>query len=212
MSSFDKSFLNDKLDYVFKELKCAAKVNFAFRFVLKNIEDGMCRYFYAHENNTIMEATKLVRIQVDMTNLKDRMQKMDIVDNCTRERANTKWKFYKLTNLTIFASLLKDVPMGCIDTILPEPLLNNHNVNCLTFEKNTLQPYNDNLCLFKALALHLHGNKKLEEETSKIFNLFLKNSEESDPSKFQGVHLTDIPKVEEMLQLNNLPLWHWFCG
>ena len=48
MSSFDMSLLNDKLDYVFKELKCAAKVNFAFGFVLKNIEDGMCRYFYAH--------------------------------------------------------------------------------------------------------------------------------------------------------------------
>ena len=55
MSSFDMSLLNDKLDYVFKELKCAAKVNLAFGFVLKNIEDGMCRYFYAHENNTIME-------------------------------------------------------------------------------------------------------------------------------------------------------------
>ena len=27
MSSFDVSLLNDKLDYVFKELKCAAKVN-----------------------------------------------------------------------------------------------------------------------------------------------------------------------------------------
>ena len=48
MSSFDMSLLNDKLDYVFKELKCAAKVNLAFGFVLKNIEDGMCRYFYAH--------------------------------------------------------------------------------------------------------------------------------------------------------------------
>ena len=30
MSSFDMSFVNDQLDYVFKELKCAAKVNFAF--------------------------------------------------------------------------------------------------------------------------------------------------------------------------------------
>ena len=55
MLSFDVSLLNDKLDYEFKELKCAAKVNLAFGFVLKNIEDGMCRYFYAHENNTIME-------------------------------------------------------------------------------------------------------------------------------------------------------------
>ena len=90
MSSFDMSLLNGKLDYVFKELKCAAKVNLAFGFVLKNIEDGMCRYFYAHDNNTIMERAKLVCTKADMTNLKDRMQKMDIVDICTRERANTK--------------------------------------------------------------------------------------------------------------------------
>ena len=199
MSSFNMSLLNDKLDYVFKELKCAAKVNLAFGFNLKNIEDGMCRYFYAHENNNIMERSKHVCTQADMTNLKDRMQKMDIVDICTRERANTKWKVYELTNLTIFASLPKDVPMVSKDTLLPEPLLKNHNVHCLIFEKNTLQPYNDNLCLFRALALHLHGNKKkLEEETSKLFNLFLNNSEERDPSKFQGSHMTDIPKVEEM--------------
>ena len=80
------SLLNDKLDYVFKELKCAAKVNLAFGFVLKNIEDGMCIYFYAHENNTVMERSKLVCTQTDMTNSKDKMQKLDIVDICTRER------------------------------------------------------------------------------------------------------------------------------
>ena len=127
---------------------------------------------------------------------------MDIIDLCTRERANTKWKFYKLTNVTVFAALLKDLPMGCKDTVLPEPLLKNHNVNCLTFERNTRPPYNDNLCLFRALALHLHGNERLEEETSKFFNLFLNNSEEGDVSKFQGVHLNDIPKVEDLMQLN----------
>ena len=43
-----------------------------------------------------MERSKLVCTQADMTNLKDRMQKIDIVDICTRERTNTKWKFYKL--------------------------------------------------------------------------------------------------------------------
>ena len=83
--------------------------------------------------------------QADMTNREDRMQRIDIVDISTRERAKTKWKFYKLTNLTIFASLLKDVPMGCKDTVLPETLLKNHNVKCLPFERNTSQPYNDNL-------------------------------------------------------------------
>ena len=83
--------------------------------------------------------------------------------------------------------------MGCKDTVLLEPHLRNRNVNCLTFEKNTLQPCNDNLCLFRALALHWHGNKKLEEESSKILNFFLNNSKERDPSKFQGVQMTDIP-------------------
>ena len=75
-------------------------------------------------------------------------------------------------------------------------------MNCLTFEGNTRQTYNDNLCLFRALALHLHGNEKLEEETSKRFNLFHNNSEERIVSNFQVVHLNDIPKVEDLLQLN----------
>ena len=72
----------------------------------------------------------------DKTNLKEELQKMDIVDLFTRERANTKWKFCKLTNLTVFAALLKDVPMGCKDSALPELLLKNQNVNCLTYEQD----------------------------------------------------------------------------
>ena len=172
MSTFDNSLINQNMELIFKGLECAAKVNLAFGFVLKNVEDGSCRYFYAHENNTLIERLKLVCTPDDITNLKENLQKVDIVDLCTRERANTKWKFYKLTKLTVFAVLLKDVPMGCKDCVPPEPLLKNQNVKCLTFEKNTRKPYNDNLRLFRAVALHLFGNERLEEETSKIFNLF----------------------------------------
>ena len=101
--------------------------------------------------------------------------------------------------------------MGCKDSVLAVPLVRNCNVNCLTFERNTRQPYNDNLCLFRALALHLHGNEKLDAETSKLFNLFLNNSEEEDVSKFRGVHLNDIPKVEDLLQLDNFLYDSDFC-
>ena len=130
---------------------------------------------------------------------------MVLFDHCTRERANTKWTFYKLTNLTVFAALLKDVPMGCKESVLPEPLLKNQNVSCPTYEQNTQKPYKDNLCLFRALALHLHGNERLDEETSKIFNLFLNNCGEAVPSKFQDAHMTYVPKWEEMLKLNIFP-------
>ena len=56
---------------------------------------------------------------------------------------------------------------------------------------------------FRAVGFHLFGNDILEEETSKILNVLLNNCGEGDPSMFQEVHMTDIPKVEEMLQLNN---------
>ena len=90
MSTFDTSLINKKLDLVFKGLECAAKVNLAFGFVLENVEDGACRYFYAHENYTLMERSKLVCTPDDITNLKEKLQKLDIVELCTRERANTK--------------------------------------------------------------------------------------------------------------------------
>ena len=135
MSSLDNSLINKNLGLVLNGLKCAAKVKHALGFVLKYAEDGSCRYFYAHENSTVIERSKLVCTPDDITNLKEKIQKVDVVDLCTRERANTKWKFYKLTNLTVFAALLKDVPMGCKDSALPEALLKNQNVKCLTFEK-----------------------------------------------------------------------------
>ena len=96
-----------------------------------------------------------------------------IFDSCCRGRLNTKWRFYKLINLAVFAVFFKDVPMGCKDAVLPKPLLKNQTINCLTFEENTRQPYNNNLCIFRALALLLQGNQKLQEEASKIVNLFI---------------------------------------
>ena len=194
--------IEEKLDRVLDKLKCVAKLNLALGFILKNMEDGKFRYFYAHENNTLLEQAKLVSNRDEMVKLKEILQKTDVIESCTKERSNTKWRFFKLTNLTIFAALLRDIPMGCKDAVLPESLLRNPSIYCLIFERNTRQPYKDNLCLFRALALHLHGNERLEEETSKLFNLFLVNSTNLDPSKFQGVCIDDVPSVEDIVGIN----------
>ena len=94
--------------------------------------------------------------------------------------------------------------MGCKNAALPEPLLENHTLNCLTFGRNTRQPYNDNLCLFCALALHMHGNQRLEEETSKLFNLFINKTDGPSLNHFQRVHMNDTSTVEDLLTLNIL--------
>ena len=124
----------------------------------------------------------------DLAKLKNFLNKTDVIVSCSRERKITKWRFYKLTNLTVFAALLQQVPMGRKNAVLPEPLLKNHRINCLTFKENTRQPYNYNMCLFCALALHMHGNQRLEEENSKKFNLFINKMDGLSPNQFQRVH------------------------
>ena len=92
--------------------------------------------------------------------------------------------------------------MGCKDAVLREHLLRSCTINCLTFEENTRQPCNNNFCLFRAFALHLHGTQRLEEETSKLFNLFIDKMDGLNPNQFQGVQMNDIPTVEDLLTLN----------
>ena len=177
-------------------------MNLAFGSILKNLEDGGIRYFYAHEKNTLLDRSKLVCTHEDLAKLRDFLNQTDVIESCSRERTNTKWRLYKLTNLTVFAALLKDVPMGCKNAVLPEPLLRIGTINCLTYEENTRQPHNDNLCLFRALALHLHGFQRLEEKTSKLFNLFINKVDGLSADQFQEVHMNDIPFVEDLLTLN----------
>ena len=123
VETLNETTVNEILDHFFNSLKCAAKVNLVFGFILINIEDGVFRYFYEHENNTLLDRSKIVCTHDYLAKLKDFLNKTDVIESCSRERMNTKWRFYKLTNLTVFAALLKDVSMGCKDTVVPEPLV-----------------------------------------------------------------------------------------
>ena len=187
VKTLNKTIVNEKIDQFFNNLKCSAKVNVAIGCILDNIEDGGFRYFYAHENITLLDRSKLVCTYDDLAKLKDYVNKTDVIESCSREKMNTKWRFYKLTNLTVIAALLKDVPMGCKNAVSTERLLRNRTINSLTNEGNTRPPYNEKLCVFRALALHLHGTQRLKEETSKMFSLFNNKMVGLSPYQFKGV-------------------------
>ena len=70
VETLNETIVNKKLEHFFNNLKCAAKVNLAFGFILKNIKDGGFRYFYAHENNTLLDRSKLVCTLDDLAKLK----------------------------------------------------------------------------------------------------------------------------------------------
>ena len=120
-----------------------------------------------------MERSQIVFSEDKMTNLKEKLQPTDLVYHCRRKGAKNNWKSYELSNFTAVASLLKIYPEVVKKTVLPEQLLKNHNVTFLTVERNTRQPYNENFCLFRTLAVHLHDNEKMEEEeTAKLLIIF----------------------------------------
>ena len=58
--TLDKKNLLEMLDVVFDCLNCPAELILAFGFVLRSEENGSCRYYYAHKNDTLLERSKFV--------------------------------------------------------------------------------------------------------------------------------------------------------
>ena len=194
-------FLVDtEMKNVFNKMDSAAKINIALGFVLRNVETGEYRYYYAHENNTLFEKSHLLCTKADLVSIQGKDEKFDILEQCTQERQNTKWRFNLITNVTIFAALLKNNPMGCPDSVLPEPLLKNLSVNCLLSNKDE-QPYKDHLCLFCAITMYLHGHSNLDAQTFQLFTEFISKSG-YDPKNILGVTIDDSPLVEGIVELN----------
>ena len=79
VETLNKTNVNEKVDQFFNNLDCVAKMNLAFGFILKNIEDGAFRYFYAYENNTMLDRSRLVCTHDDLTKLKSFLNKTVVI-------------------------------------------------------------------------------------------------------------------------------------
>ena len=75
-----------KLDQVFEKLDCAAKINIALGFVLRNKETGEHRYFYVHQNKTLFDKSMLLCTKADSTSIQNKVNKQDIIEFCAQER------------------------------------------------------------------------------------------------------------------------------
>ena len=130
-------------------------------FILQHIETNDYQYYYPHENNLFLVQAFLLSNRKDLLNFQNKIEKLDLIETSTKERQNSKWRFTVITNVAVFAALFTNIPMGCTDTPLPEPLLRNPEVNCLVSNGHD-EPYNDKLCLFHAIAIHLFGSIDVE--------------------------------------------------
>ena len=114
LSNLDTKEINEKLIEVFANLDCAAKINIALGFLLKNIETNVYRHLYPQENNLLLDRSFLLSNRNDLLNIQNEIEKLDLIEACTQERQNSKWRFTVITNVTVFAALLTNIPMGSL--------------------------------------------------------------------------------------------------
>ena len=70
---------------------------------------GKLGFLYAHDNSTLRDRWKLALTKYEMTEVEDNLNKADTFELCCRDRMKTMGRFSKLTNLSVFADLLKHI-------------------------------------------------------------------------------------------------------
>ena len=135
-----------------------------------------------------------------MITSKEKEEKLDFVEKRILERRNTKWRFKLIANVTNFAALLKNIPIGCPDSVLPEPSLRHTEVNCLLSNKKK-EPYKDHIGLFRALVMYMKGHNDLDSHTSRYFSEFI-SKPGYDPKNFLEISVEVLPAVDELIERN----------
>ena len=112
-----------------------------------------------------MEQSKLVVTKEDLVKINNVLSNTDVIEACTKKRANRKWKFYKLSNDTIFAVLFTEVPVGCKDAILPESLTKKPHCQFPNLRREYKKTVQGQFMARETLALLSHENGGLHEKT-----------------------------------------------
>ena len=120
-----------------------------------------------------------------------RIQESDILQWAIAQRPNSDWICEMVTNATFFVNRIEDYPIGCVGVILPDYVKTNKAIVGLAKDEHGAI-YNDNLCLFRCLGLHLGRDvTTLYEEYT-----------DQPVWKFEGVVIDELIKVESVFEVN----------
>ena len=127
----------------------------------------------------------------DFDRFLERIHQPDILQWAIAQRPNSDWVCERVTNATFFVNKIVQHPIGCVGVILPDYVKNNKAIVGLAKDEHGAI-YNDNLCLFRCLGLHLGRDvTPLYEEYT-----------DQPVWKFEGVVIDELLKVESVFEVN----------
>ena len=177
------------------------KLNVSFGFILRNNETGQLQYYYASRNNDqVFEEPFQISTAADLQSVHQALQNLDVLEWVRQRRPNSKWVVEQVTNVTFFITKLRGHTIGR-GTDLPAYLAENHGLVALDRNRQTGKIYIDNLCFFRALAVHNGCHpKNLERDAKHYYERYRETFPEK--KKFCGVKLTELSDLENLFEVN----------
>ena len=202
LTSLDMRDLHDQLFLLFDQQTTAAfKVNVSFGFVLREKENDRLRYYHSSNNccGRYLEEPALITNRADFDSFLERIREPDILQWAIAQRPNSDWVCELVTNATFFLNKIVDHPIGCVGVTLPDYLKHNKAIVGLEKDHHRNATYNDNLCLFRCLALHQGCDVRRLETT--VVTLYAKYTD-IPVHDFAGVPVDELDKVETKFKTN----------
>ena len=193
---------DEHLDEIYNHQNNAFKVNISFGYVLRHTETRELRFFYPHQNETILPSPVTVRNRKTLRLLKDELRRTDILQKLFFQRPNTKWTLYQLSVVRYTVFHLIEFPLG--NGLVPDFIKLKKCI--VSLDKNAKGiTYQDNLCIFRCLAVRNgFSQRSIEKPTKLLFSKYLKHfpSQKSTPKRFPGITLSQIPRFESIFEIN----------
>ncbi|XP_071797162.1 uncharacterized protein [Asterias amurensis] len=192
--------VDEVLMALFQRLRCRAKINISFGFVLRHSETGEHRYFHSSQNNgRVFPAPATVASQADMGRLMEQVREVDVLKIGFHRRPDTKWTVAATTNMTVYVNKLRQFPIGSPIEKLPPYVAENDGLWNLVRNKNTGERYDDSLCFFRCLAV-LRGNNKnaIEKATRQLAETFRQHTRKKH---IHGVTLDELSIAEKLFKV-----------
>ena len=169
LTSLQPQEISNHLDDIFTDQSTVFKINVSFGFILRNNETGELQYYYASRNNEqVFEESFQITTAADLPQVREALKNLDVLEWVRQRRPNSKWVVDTVTNVTFFITKIRGHPIGRgID--LPEYLSNNNGLLPVDRDHKTGKVYSDNLCFFRALALHNGCHPKNPERDAKHY-------------------------------------------
>ena len=200
LTTMDTRELQEPLRQLFEEQTTSFKVNLSFGFILKQKVTGRLRYYHSSNNccGRLLEEPSLITNRADFDSFLERIREPDILQWAIAQRPNSDWVCELVTNVTFFLNRIVQHPIGCVGVTLPDYVKNNKAIVGLTKDEHGVT-YNDNLCLFRCLALHRGCDVRRLETT--VVTLYAKYTD-TPVHDFAGVTLDELDKVETKFKTN----------